>query len=84
VTAACADPVHATALAIEAFTKGEFADESQVGAWFDLQRIKKPSLFEAPEANGAGHDRHTAHVGRFGTLGAQGALAMLTSGQPHM
>jgi hypothetical protein len=63
VTAECADPVHATALAIEAFTKGEFADESQVESWFALQRIKKPSLFQVPEVD-AGADTNGASKGK--------------------
>jgi hypothetical protein len=49
----CADPVFATAKAIEAFTRGEFSDADQVQAWFSLQRVKQPKLFDADSAHDA-------------------------------
>ena len=48
-TAGCADVQHATAVAIEAYTKGEFADETQIASWFALARVKQPKLFAAVE-----------------------------------
>jgi hypothetical protein len=49
VSAECADPVHATAKAIEAFTKSEFSSADQIDAWFSLQRVKNPKLWEVAD-----------------------------------
>ena len=48
--AGVADPELATAKAIEAFTKGEFSDADQVAAWFSLQRVKQPKMWDAADS----------------------------------
>lgn len=45
----CADPVQATAKAVEAFVKGEFSNADQAASWFALQRVKNPKLWEAAD-----------------------------------
>jgi hypothetical protein len=45
VAAECIDPVHAAAIATQAFADGEFSSAEQIDSWFDLQRIKQPALW---------------------------------------
>src|ERR1700722_1655158 len=62
-SAECIDPVLATAKAIEAFTRGEFADADQVSSWFSLQRVKQPDLWSA-STDGPADFTTAEHVGR--------------------